>query len=714
MSLIRILIRLLLRVWFRVRVRGQLEPRDRLLIVSNHESLLDGVLLGAFLPVMPVWVLNAAIAKHWSVRLPMRLFPHLVLDTSNPLAMKAVVGLIEAGKPVLLFPEGRVTATGSLMKIYEGPAFAAVKTGATVVPVDIEGAAYSVFSRLRGDFPRKWFPRITITIHPPRRIEAADAQQAKIRRRLGAESLRRIMQEAGFASRERSTLFPALLDAAALHGRRRRMIEDVRGKEWSYGDILRAGLALGRVVSRHTAAGEYVGVLLPNLAPTVALLFGMFATRRVPAMLNYSAGADGLQHACRLANLRLIITSRSFLDRTRLGAVAGRLEGVRLVYLEDLRRALGLGDKLWLVAWARWFPRRAMRPARPEDPAVVAFTSGSEGRPKGVVLSHDAILANVAQCRAVIDFEPSDKFMSALPLFHMFGLTVGVLLPLMSGSRIFLYTTPLHYRVIPELVYDRNCTVLFGSSTFLGHYGRCAHPYDFRNLRIAVAGAEKLAEEVRQLYMEKFGVRILEGYGVTETAPVLSVNTRTAALAGTAGEIFPGVEWRLEPVEGIQGAGLLHVKAPNVMLGYLSETQPGTVEPVRSLYGEGWYNTGDIASIDEAGFIRILGRLKRFAKVAGEMVSLELVERVAAAASGEFQHASAAISETGRGESVILFTEDPHLRREQLQQAAREMGAPELAIPRRIVHVPEIPALGTGKADYVTLNRMARGVERQP
>ncbi len=708
MPLIRFAVRLLLRILYRVEVRGTFGKHERLLIIANHESLLDGVLLSAFLPVMPVPVLHTSIMRHRRVRLPMGLLPHVVVDSAHPLAMKAVIDVVAQGKPVLIFPEGRVTVTGSMMKVYEGPAFVAAKTGATVIPVHISGAVYSRFSRMSGDFPRRWFPRITITIHPPTRVEQPASVRSKVRRKQEADRLRKIMQHAAFASRERTTLFPALLDAIALFGRGRRVLEDIRQTEQSYGQLLRASLALGRIVSKLAREGEFVGVLLPNVSTTVSLLFGMFARRRVPAMLNYTAGIENIQKACRLANLRLVITSRAFLEKARLESVADRLEGVQVVCLEDLRAQFGLIDKLWLITWARWFPRRTAVSLRPEDPAVIVFTSGSEGQPKGAVLSHDAILANLAQACAVIEFAPRDKFMSALPLFHMFGLTVGVFLPLLRGSRVFLYTSPLHYRVIPELIYDRDCTVLFASSTFLDNYAKYANPYDFARLRVVVAGAEKLADDVRRLYAEKFGIRILEGYGVTETAPVLSVNTPMASRTGTTGEIFPGVEHRIEPVPGIDGAGILHVRGPNVMLGYLSESKPGTIEPVRSIYGDGWYSTGDVASVDEEGFITIRGRVKRFAKVAGEMVSLELVERIALAASPACEHASAAVSEAGRGETILLFTQDSNLRRDQLQQAARQLGAPELAIPRRVIYLEEIPLLGSGKKDYVTLNRMAR------
>jgi len=709
----RALIRLLLKLFFRVRVRGHMEPHAKLLVVSNHQSFLDGIVLGAFLPVTPVWLIHTAMARRWYIRLPLRFIPHLAVDTTNPLAMKAAVNLIESGQPVLIFPEGRVTVTGSLMKIYEGPAFVAEKTRATVVPVHIDGAVYSHFSRMSGDFPKRFFPRITVTIRPPVTIDVPDGRSGKARRRQAADILRKVMQEAVYHAREDTTLFPAFLEAMAVYGRRRQVLHDTRPQDFSYGGLLKASLALGRLVTKVSEPGETVGVLLPNLNTTVALVYGLFAFRRVPAMLNYTSGFEGIQSACRVAGVRTVLTSRVFLEKVRLEGIVEKLEGARVIYLEDLRESFGVRDKLWLILWALPFPRRAASPGRPEDPAVVLFTSGSEGKPKGVVLSHRAFLANVAQCRAVIEFSSKDRFLSALPLFHAFGLTVGVFLPLATGGWIFLYPSPLRYRIIPEMIYDSDCTILFASSTFLGHYGHCAHPYDFRSLRLVVAGAEKLSEEVRKLYHDKFGIRILEGYGVTEAAPVLAVNTPVAAKTGSVGELVPGVEYRLEPVQGLAGAGVLHVRSANVMSGYLLEDRPGELQPPRAVFGAGWYDTGDVASMDGDGFLHILGRVRRFAKVAGEMVSLELVERIAAAASPDHQHAAMAVREAGRGESVLLPSEDPRLRREQLLEAARALGAPELAIPRRVVHVEALPLLGSGKKDYVRLRRMAEEAASQ-
>src|SRR6185437_8379279 len=399
--------------------------------------------------------------------------------------------------------------------------------------------------------------------------------------------------------------------------------------------------------------------------------------------------------------------SRTFLEKARLTSLLEQLPGVHVHYLEDMRARVGLLDKLWIL-WHRIFPRLAEAAQRPDDPAIVLFTSGSEGQPKGVVHSHASLLSNVAQIRAVADFSPLDKFMIALPVFHSFGLTCGVIMPLVSGCKAFLYPSPLHYRIIPELVYDRNCTVLFGTSTFLANYGKFAHPYDFGRLRYVVAGAEKLSEDVRRLWIEKFGIRVLEGYGVTECAPVIAVNVPMACRSGSVGQMVPGMEYELEPVPGIDSGGVLHVKGPNVMKGYFLHDKPGVVQPPKSLR-EGWYSTGDIVFIDEDDFVHIRGRVKRFAKIAGEMISLEVVERIAATAAPGFAHAASTRTDPAKGEALVLFTTAVGIGREQLSAAAKALGAPELAVPRIVQTVSEIPLLGSGKTDYVRLKQMAEG-----
>ena len=711
-SLLKPLLRWLARLLFRVEVQGRLEHLgdDRLLVVANHESFLDGLLLGLFLPIDPVFVVHTGVANSRFYRVLLSCVDYLAVDPTSPMAMKKVIRLLESGRPVVIFPEGRITLTGSLMKVYDGPAFVAAKTGATILPIRLDGASRSYFSRLSGKAPKQLFPKIRLSIQPATRIAMPEGGTAKVRRRKAGEAMRRVMQEMIFASRPPQTLYAALCDAVEIFGGSRPVVEDVKQIEYSYNDLLKMTLMLGRLAERITRPGERVGLLLPNLAPTLGLLFGLSARRRVPAMLNYTAGVEALQSACTAAELKTVITSRAFVEQAKLADKLAALEGVRLVYLEELKEEATLGDKLWLLAYAMHCPRRFALPASPEDAAVVLFTSGSEGKPKGVVLPHRAILANIAQVRAVIDFSVDDKVLNALPIFHSFGLTAGALLPLLTGASLFLYPTPLHYRVIPELAYDRNCTVLFGTSTFLANYAKFAHPYDFYRLRYVVAGAEKLSTAVRDLWFEKFGIRIFEGYGATETAPILAVNTPMAYRTGTVGQLLPGIEHRLVPVPGIEQGGILHVRGPNVMAGYLKADAPGVVQAPESEAGQGWYETGDVVELDDEGFVRIVGRVKRFAKIAGEMVSLEVVEKLATAAAPASVHAASSQPDPAKGEALVLFTTDSGLSRELLAAKARELGIPELAVPRKIHKMDCLPVLGTGKVDYVTLKRLAEGL----
>lgn len=707
-ALFKLALRQIARLLFRIEVKGTPAiDASRLLVVANHESFLDGLLLGLFLPLDAVFVVHTTVARNPLFRLVLSLVDYLAVEPANPMAMKKVLRLVESGRPVVIFPEGRITTTGSLMKVYDGPAFIAARTGATLLPVRLDGAARSYFSRVSGRYPRHLFPRISLHFLPTTALPMPEASTAKERRRKAGERLRRLMQEMIFASRPEHTLFDALLDAIEIHGRSQLLVEDMKQIEYSYRDLLKMALMLGRLVARESVAGERVGVLLPNLAPTLGMVFGLTAQGRVPAMLNYTAGVDGMQAACTAAQLRLIVSSRAFVAQAKLAEKLDALQGVRIVYLEDLREQASLGDKLWLMLWALHFPRWAIQHADPEEAAVVLFTSGSEGKPKGVVLSHRALLANVAQIRSVIDISVDDKMLNALPLFHSFGLTGGALLPVLSGASVFLYPSPLHYRVIPELAYDRGCTVMLGTSTFLGNYAKFAHPYDFHRLRYVIAGAEKLSDAVRGTWFEKFGIRIFEGYGATETAPVLAVNTPMAYRTGTVGQLLPGVQSTLVTVPGIEGGGILHVRGPNLMSGYLRVDNPGVLQAPSSSVGEGWYETGDVVNIDVDGFVRIVGRVKRFAKVAGEMVSLESVEKLAVQAAPGAQHAASTQPDAARGEAVLLFTTDATLTREALQNTARSGGWPEIAVPRKIVVVSALPLLGTGKTDYVTLKQWA-------
>lgn len=705
----RFVFKLIVRLWFRLRIEGDLRALQgsRALVVAYHRSCLDGILLGLLLPARATVVLAPDDLSHPLVRRLARFVRHEVADLSLPSVVRRMTQALERGGLLVMFPEGRVSTTGSGMKFYDTVAAVAARTGAPLVPVTIDGLAHSAYGRMPGDFSRTHFPRVRIVIHPAAQLSEAAATIARMRRRHAADALAAILQKAAVDARVRATLYEKFIAVARRYGRAARIVEDVRGVEETYGDLLKATLVLGRLGTRLATEREPVGILMPNLSTTVALLLGLSATGRVPAMLNHTAGAEALRSACMAACIGTVITSRQFVETARLYPALDALCDQRIVFIEDLRERFGWRDKLWLAAWAWWWPR-ALRTVRdPGATAVLLFTSGSEARPKGVALSHDALLTNIEQMRAVIDFSPADRFLNALPMFHSYGLTACTLMPILCGVRLLLYTNPLRYRAIPEIAYQRDCTFLFGTSTFLSHYGREAHPYDFHRVRVVVSGAEKLNSEVSRYWLEKFGLRIFEGYGATECAPVLALNTPLAFRAQTAGRFLPGVEYRLVPVEGIPRGGRLHVRGPNLMQGYLRVEEPGVLQPPQSEIGVGWYDTGDVIDVDSDGYVTVLGRVKRFAKIAGEMVALDSIEKVAGHASPAHRHAAMVEAIEGVGETTVLFTTDPQLTRALLQRSARLLGSQELAVARSILHVAELPVLGSGKTDYVKLRDLA-------
>ena len=696
-------VRTILSALYDVAVQGEENLNDagpRRVIVANHSSFLDGLVIAAFMPGDPIFAIDTLIAQRWWAKPLLSLVDFATVDPANPLALKTLARAVEKGRALVIFPEGRLTVTGSLMKVYDGPGLVADRTFADLVPVRLDGLQHTIFTRLTGQVARRTLPKVRMTILPPRRLNIDPDLKGRARRKVAGRRLYDLMSETMFrTSVIDRTLFDALADAASLNGRGHVIVEDVDFVPLAYGRLLAGSFVLGTKLRPYARSDETVGIMLPNSVGAVVTFFALQATGRVPAMLNVSSGASGMEAACRVARVSTVLTSRRFIDKGKLGAVADELsKHVRIVYLEDVRASVGRVDKL--AGLVRSFaPRYFASRREPDAPAVVLFTSGSEGVPKGVVLTHRNLHANRYQVGARIAFNTRDLVFNALPMFHSFGLTVGTLLPVLAGIRTFLYPSPLHYRIVPELIYQTNATVFFATDTFLRGYARMANPYDFHSVRIVGAGAERVSDETRRTWADRFGIRILEGYGATETAPVIAFNTPMHAKAGTVGRLMPGIEGRLEPVAGIPEGGRLHVRGPNIMAGYYRDSAPGVIEPVP----DGWYDTGDIVAIDEEGFVSIKGRAKRFAKIAGEMVSLGAVEDLAASASPDFRHAAVARPDARKGEAVTLVSEDPNLSRAALQRVAAERGVPEITLPREVLAGHAVPVLGTGKTDYVAL-----------
>ncbi|MBF0422073.1 MAG: acyl-[ACP]--phospholipid O-acyltransferase [Magnetococcales bacterium] len=707
-ALIKTLLARLFHLLYRVELKGWHHwesVHDRAVVVVNHVSFLDAALLATYMPEKPTFAIHTHMAEKWWVRPFLSLIDAFPLDPTNPFATKSLAKRVRDGHRCVIFPEGRITVTGALMKIYEGPGLIADRASAPLVPIRIDGAQLTPFSRLRGKVRLHWFPKITLTMLPPRRLQVDGAIRGRERRRLLGQELYDILSEMIFAtSHWQQTIDQALLQARMLQGGSFKVLEDIQRRPISYDRLLTISRVLGRSLRPLGPPGTVVGIILPNSVATVSVFFALHSVGLIPAMLNFSSGLDNIRSACAAAQVTVVITSRRFVEMARLTAVMTELAtSITIRHLEDVAADLSWYDKAagWLQG--RWDLLTGSRWLDSHATAVVLFTSGSEGTPKGVALSHRNLLANCQQLSARIDYNPTDIVFNALPVFHSFGLTAGLLLPVLSGIKTFLYPSPLHYRIIPELVYDSNATILFGTDTFLKGYARVSNPYDYYSVRYVFAGAEKVKDDTRRLWMDRFGLRILEGYGATETAPALAINTPMHCRIGTVGRFLPGILYRLETIPGIEHGGRLLVSGPNIMKGYLRTQRPGVLEPPP----EGWYDTGDIVSIDPLGYVTIVGRAKRFAKVAGEMVSLTAVEGQASALWPGYTHAVVALADAKKGEQLLLVTDCPEANRTTWLEHARDKGIPELMIPKKIMLVARMPVLATGKLDYVAIKTLA-------
>ena len=696
----------ILRLLFRVEVRGiehYHAAGDRVLILPNHISILDPALVALFVPNEPIFAINLFVAQTWTWLKPiLKLVRTWPIDPTNPFALKGLVKELRKGGICVFFPEGRISTTGGLMKIYDGAAMLADKTGATLLPLRIDGAEFSKFSYLEGKFPLRFFPKITLTFLPPRTLSVSSDLRGRRRSQAVQVFLYDLMRDSAFlAMNNRHTLFQAVLHARALYGNKRVIAMDTSRKPVTYDKLVMGSLAIGKHLTQETHAGDRVGIFLPGSVATLVAIFGLLIQRRVPAMLNYTSGIKNILACCTTGSIKKVITSHRFVEAGKFEDILNALEsaGIKIVWLEEVATKISPMDKLLAFIRSKW-----MRPSyfagNPDSAALVLFTSGSEGTPKGVVLSHANVISSRNQLLASMDFAPSDVVMNAMPMFHMFGLVVGTLMPLLTGIKSFYYPTPLHYRIIPLVIYDISATIIFGTDTFLYAYGRAANAYDFYSVRYAFAGAEKLRDHTRNLWGEKFGIRIIEGYGATETS-IISLNTPLQFRVGTVGRLMPSIEYRLTPVPGIDKGGRLYVKGPNVMLGYLIAGQ----DSLQSLEN-GWYDTGDIIDIDSLGFLTIRGRAKRFAKIGGEMISLTAIEEELDQLWTGIPHAVVSQQDPRRGEVLLLVTEKEEASREELTEFLRGRGHTDLAIPKRILCVKKIPLLGSGKINYPAIQEL--------
>lgn len=671
--------------------------KETKIFVSNHVSAQDVLLLHDILPKDVHFFVKKEEYHQNEEKLKNR--NCTVIDQINPALVAKIISIVKKGTSILLFPEHKISENGNLLQMYQELSFVALKSEVPVYPIIInmiENSDSSVpFSSIFNRLHLTTSSSVSIWLGEPFAFENLEEFSGEEQKNQANIYLYKKLNDLRFFSLSKTNvnLFDLLIKSAKSRGENFEIVKDLDGT-LSYRKLLLSIHTMSNKLTPVLSKENPAGILLPSSIGKVIALFSLFKIGITPALLNFTMGTQNIVDCCKNANISHIITSKKFIQKANLQEVLDVLQTTYpIIYLEDVKSEINTMDKFWGLT--DYTLSKIDRNSKNE---LIIFTSGSENKPKGVVLTHDNIYANIQQARTLVDIDATDKLMNILPAFHSFGLTIGMILPLLLGVQVLLYPTPLHYKEIPKLIYQESITILLGTSTFFQHYGENARPFDFRTLKIVIAGAEKLKDDVKTTWFEKCGVRIFEGYGVTEASPVLALNTPIFNKKHSVGLFLPGIDYKLESVEGIDKGGLLHIKGPNVMKGYLLH-EKGFVPQ------DEWYNTGDVVEIDEYGFITIVSRLKRFAKIGGEMVSLNLVEELAQQCYESKSIATISLPDKRKGERIVLATTEEKLKERTLKKFIKEQKHSPLLFPSKFVTVESIPLLGSGKTDYQALRK---------
>lgn len=693
-----------LKLLFRIDDKGRPDASASgpIVYVVSHQAALDAALMSALLPASTLHILDPRSAGHWLVRLMRPLARSTVFAPDQILANRRIFSQLVMGAQIAVYMPHAVELDVRSFRLYRAVARMAAAANAKIVTIHVGGARFLHSSFHAADeMPRSFLPKLKVAARPAETVAALMEKAGPSASTQANALFDRIAEAKLMANDLEAGLFKAMAAAAKRYGANNIGLEDMVTGSLTRKRMLIGARVLGRRFAAMTRPGEAVGLLLPNANGAVVAFFGLQSGGRVAAMLNYTAGPANIASAIRTAEIKTVISSKAFIEKAELGDLVAAITGAgaAIVWLEDVRESIsGLEKILALLLWSR-----PLHPVRADDAAVILFTSGSEGTPKGVVLSHRNLHANACQAEARVSISVKDTLFNVLPVFHSFGLTGGTILPLLFGVKLFLYPSPLHYKIIPQVAAKVRPTIMFGTDTFLAGYARAAKDDDFSSVRFVVAGAEAVRADTRKTYRERFDTLILEGFGMTEVSPVVSVNTATHGRDGTVGRMLPMISARLEPVDGIETGGRLWLSGPNVMLGYMLADRPGILQPL----GDGWHDSGDIVSFDGDGYMTIRGRAKRFAKIAGEMVSLGAIEMLVSSLWPEDRHAAVSVPDKRKGERIILVTTHPKPDKSEIQTHGRKAGATELMVPADIIAVDEIPVLGSGKTDYVEARKVA-------
>ncbi|GAB6422255.1 hypothetical protein bcgnr5378_36470 [Bacillus cereus] len=671
--------------------------KGKTVLFANYTSFKDIVSLHEKLPSEVVFALTKNEDKEVQNTLGRRKI--CVYDRLEAKSLELVKKEIEQDNPVLIFIEGEVRENGSMLYVQDEWIQYALNEDVNVIPIHVipleDENLFVQGNKIQ--FPSK---------------KTVEVTKGRFGRTIETENKRDMnVQEAGMLvmdifrdmliqkSIPRTVNLYNCLVTRVNQGTSGRVKDEMA--DLSYGEFLRNVNVFSHMLKGYLSSLDKVGVLLPTSVVNSLILFSLFKLQKTPALLNYTHGAKTMLHCVETAELSTVITSKLFIKKAGLNEIVEELKehGVEFLYVEDMRKDIKQLHKLKGVTDTTINAKISGK-----EQEVILFTSGSENKPKGVVLTHRNLFANIRQALSVIEVKKDDVMCNVLPMFHCFGLTVGTLLPILEGISLVLHPNPLHYKGIPKLIRDTKTTILFGTATFFLMYGKNAKPYELHRIRIAITGAEKLQNEVSQMWMDDFGVRVLEGYGLSEASPIISVNTHAAYRKSTVGRVFPGIGYQVKQVEGIDDGGTLLIKGPNLMKGYLLHGK-GFVPHT------GWYDTGDVVEVDGDGFLKIVARLKRFAKIGGEMVSLQLVEDLAQGCYPQIQVAAVSVTDKKKGEKVILFTTDESVNLRDLKKHIKNHKESALYVPKTIHFVESLPLLGSGKVNYVELTALAEEKE---
>ncbi len=696
---------------FRIKVTG-LEnldyTKDRILIVPNYTSYIDSFLIALFVNKKITFSITDKLANKWWVKILTFLTETKFLNPSDANSIRVMVNELKQNKPCMILTESNTFGATSHMKVYEPTATIATSANAKILPVQIKGLRDSVFSRREYKIKFNIFPKVTIEFQKP--VSLCDEQKSKKltfkeKRIKSSTKLYEILMKLRFESNNyNTTVISGIIHGMRLTSPRKKILEDVSRKQVSYYELFMKSFIIGGFINRKAKQDEIIGLIFPTSAAGVMSFMGTSLYGKIPAMINFSAAPGQVISACKTANVKKVVTAHKIVEMAKLEPLIETLteNNIKIIYLEELKTELTIFNKLTAFLGAI-FPsfmyKLTAGRTDSNSPAVVLFTSGSEGVPKAVALSHKNVLSNIYQGDTKFDFLPRDVAFCCLPMFHAYGFTCATILPLVLGVKLFAYPTPLHYKVIPGLCGSVKGTFLFSTETFLLNYAKYATPYDFNSIRIAVPGAEKITDSTKELWLNKFGVRLMEGYGATECSPIISVNNFIYSKAGSVGTLMTGMEYKLRKIEGITKGAELLVKGPNIMLGYIKDGKLMKLDD--------WYATGDIVEIDNEGYIFIKGRYKRFAKIGGEMVSLLAVENIIKAKWTKYSNIVVSVPHKTKGEQIIVLTNNQNLTKSNLLELFDGREITKLAMPKEIIYMSELPLLNSGKVDYLKAKQIA-------